>query len=175
MATLKIQTRVLITNCPKTDVSLTIFMICLAGTKMIVYMLTWFSPMTFWWESPSHINNHLCSCKSYHENCWWNISLRAISNQNTYLNFQGCHINGNLATFKLNRKPDQKRNFRFFIFMVKNLRIYILFFRVPKKGMSGMPYLTRGQHNFSKNIFLSILVLFQVTWHKNLTWELNVR
>ena len=76
--------------------------------------------MTFWWESPSHKNN-LCSCKTNHENCYWNTSFRTISNQNTNLNFQGCHIYGNLATFKLNRNPDQKRNFRFFIFMVKNL------------------------------------------------------
>ena len=80
MATLKIQIWVLIRNCPKTDISSTIFIICPAGTNMIVYMRRWFSPMTFWWESPSHINNHLCSWKSYHENYWWNINFRAISN-----------------------------------------------------------------------------------------------
>ena len=32
--------------------------------------------------------------------------------------------------------------------MVKNLRIYILFFRVPKKGMSGLPYLLKPWSTF---------------------------
>ena len=107
MATLKIKICVFIRNCPKIDISSIIFMIWLSRTKMIVYMRRWFSSEGHWWESPSHINNHLCSCKSYHENCQWNISLRAISNQNTNLKFQGCHIYGNLANFKLNRNPDQ--------------------------------------------------------------------
>ena len=120
MATLKIQIWVLIRNCPKTYISSTIFIICPAGTKMIVYMWKWFSSEGHWWESPSHIHNHLCFCRTYHENCWWNISFRAISNQNTNFNFQGCHIYGNLANFKLNLNPNQKKNIRFFIFMVKN-------------------------------------------------------
>ena len=47
MATLKIQTCVLIRNCPKTDIPSLIFMIYPAGTKMIVYMQSLFSPMTF--------------------------------------------------------------------------------------------------------------------------------
>ena len=85
MATLKIQTCVLIRNCPKTDIPSLIFMIYPAGTKMIVYMQSLFSPMTFWWESPSHINNHLCSCKSYHDNEWWNISFRANLKKNHQL------------------------------------------------------------------------------------------
>ena len=103
-------------------------MIWLSRTKMIVYMRRWFSSEGHWWESPSHIHNHLCFCRTYHENCWWNISFRAISNQNTNFNFQGCHIYGNLANFKLNWNPDQKKNIRFFIFMVKNLlNLYFVF------------------------------------------------
>ena len=47
----------------------------------------------------------------------------------------------NFANFKSSGNPDQKNNIRFFIFMVKNLEICILFFRVPKKCMSGLPYL----------------------------------
>lgn len=62
MATLKIQICVLIRNCPQTDISWTIFMIWLARTKMIVYMRRWFTSEGHWWESSSHINNHLCTC-----------------------------------------------------------------------------------------------------------------
>ena len=32
--------------------------------------------------------------------------------------------------------------------MVKNLRIYILLFRVPKKGMSGLPYILKPWSTF---------------------------
>ena len=49
----------------------------------------------------------------------------------------------NFANFKSSGNPDQKNNIRFFIFMVKNLEICILFFRVPKKCMSGLPYLRK--------------------------------
>ena len=127
------------------------------------------------WSFSSPIRNNFCFWRIYHENWWWYTSSRAICNQISNFDFQGCHIHENSANFKHNGNPDQKNNIRFTIFMVKNHEIWNLFFRVPKKGMSGMPYFTRGQHNFSKNIFLSILVLFRVTWHRNLTWELNVR
>ena len=37
----------------------------------------------------------------------------------------------------------KKNNSRFRIFMLKNLEIWILIFRVPKKSMSGLPYLLK--------------------------------
>ena len=45
---------------------------------------------------------------------------------------------------------------------------------LTKKGMSGFPYLPKGRHNFFKINFLQILTFYQVTWCRNLSWELNV-
>ena len=101
-----------------------------------------------WWVSPSYINNHLCSYSTYNQNCKLYISFSYFSIQNTKSNFQGCHIYAILANQKLKGNPDQKLNFRFFIFMIKILQIYNLFFRVPKKGMSGLPYLLKPWFNF---------------------------
>ena len=109
--------------------------------------------MTSWWGSSSQYKNHLCSCRTYNENWMGNISFIYYD---TNLNFQGCYIYDNLDYFKLNGNPDPKRNIRFFIFMVKNLKIWNLFFSVPKKSMSGFPYLRRGQWNFYKNNIFKI-------------------
>ena len=48
------------------------------------------------------------------------------------------------SSFILNGNPDQKSNFRYFIFMVKSFKIYLKKFRVPRKGMSGLPYLKKS-------------------------------
>ena len=47
MAHLKFWFSVLLWNCLKTDILLTIFMLNPPGTKMILYMWRWFSPMFF--------------------------------------------------------------------------------------------------------------------------------
>ena len=52
------------------------------------------------------------------------------------------------SCFILNGNPDQKSNFRYFIFMVKSFKIYKKKFRVPRKGMSGLPYLRKDTLTF---------------------------
>ena len=48
---------------------------------------------------------------------------------------------------KLYGNPEQERNINFLKFMIKNIpEIYN--FRVPKNGMSGLPYLRRGSWNY---------------------------
>ena len=49
----------------------------------------------------------------------------------------------NSTNFKSSGNPDQKSNIGFLIFMVKNLEICNLIFRVPKKCTSGLPYLRK--------------------------------
>ena len=57
----------------------------------------------------------------------------------------------NLANFKPSGNPDQKSNIGFLIFMVKHLETCIFIFRVPKKCMSGLPYLRRISMDFFSN------------------------
>ena len=76
------------------------------------------------------------------------------------LKFQGCHIYSNFEYSRLNGNPDWRSSTWFFIFMVKNFKKWNLFFRVPKKGMSGFPYLRRDQWEFYKNhIFITTVFL----------------
>ena len=48
--------------------------------------------------------------------------------------------------------------------MVKNLKIYILFFRVPKKGMSGLPYLLKPWSTFFGFYGKSMTILCKNVW-----------
>ena len=54
--------------------------------------------------------------------------------------------------------------------MVENLKIHILFFRVPKKGMSGLPYLLKPWLTFSilygklMSIMCQIVRYIQISW-----------
>ena len=118
-----------------------------------------------WSSSGGHAlhieKNNLCTCWSYHKSQLWNNSFMAISNYTMYLNFQGCYIFDNLEDFKLNGNPDQKSNVRFFTFTVKNIKINNLFFRVPNKNISGLPYLIRGLDNFDKNHIFQILIFLR--------------
>ena len=121
--------------------------------------------MTSWWGSLSLIKNHLCSCSTYHEKYMLNISFRAISCYNKNFELLGCHISGNLPGSELNGNPDQKSNVRFFLFMLKNLEIWNLFFRVPKIGISGLPYLRRDSLTFSNMHIKSKHFSCPLIWH----------
>ena len=138
-------------------------------------ILLWSAFRGQWWKSPSHTKYNLCSCRILHENGWWSITFRLISDHNTNLNFQGCHISANLVNSRLNGNPDQKNNLRFCIFMAKLYEIWNLYFRVPRKGMSGLPYLRRGHQDCQKNYHYIIYIKNDYVWSKHFTWELKTR
>ena len=141
----------LVLNCPKTEISLTIFMLNPPGTKMIFYMQRWFSVIFF---RRRYDENHCHIYKiTFVPGCY---SVKIISDLSVYrqfpskmemLIFRGAIIM--IIYQNLNWMGTLiKKNIRFFLFQVKKLKIWNLSFRVPKKGMSGLPYLLKPWFNF---------------------------
>ena len=54
--------------------------------------------------------------------------------------------------------------------MVENLQIHILFFRVPKKGMSGLPYLLKPWLTFSILYGKLMSIMCQIVWYIQISW-----
>ena len=75
-------------------------------------------------------------------------------------------MKANLPDLELNGNPDQKSNIRFFIFMLKNFKIWILFFRVPKKACQGSLF-SEGANYFLIKIIFSKPQYFYYLAHAN--------